>query len=344
MTAVTAGATPDPVVRGELRSLSAEIARSDRVVPVGGRTQWEVGGIPSGGVEIRAPAGVLTYDPADLTATVSAGTTVAELRAVLAEQGQLCPLDPRDDKATVGGVLATGLSGHRRLRFGPVRDTLLGARFFRADGSEVRAGGPTVKNVTGYDLCRLLVGSLGTLGVITEVTLRCVPCPPTSVWGTTDEEPEAVVRRLFAPSCVLSDGTTTSVLLEGSSADVASQFDVGGLGETEHPPAFPEGPHRGRISVPPESMSGVREGLARTAGVRFLAETGVGTVHVAASTPEDLVQARGIAEESGGWMLREQGGGDIDPFGVAFPAQTVMQRIRDAFDPTRKFSPGRLPL
>ena len=77
------------------------------------------------GVEVRALTGVVTYDPAELTITARAGTTVRELRAVLDASGQECPLDPRDDAATIGGVIATGLSRHRRLRYGPLRDTVL---------------------------------------------------------------------------------------------------------------------------------------------------------------------------------------------------------------------------
>ena len=131
----------------------------------------------------------LDYDPRDLTVTVGAGTSVAELAAVLAEHGQECPLDPRDPSATVGGVLATGLSGPRRLRHGPLRDRVLEVRFVTADGRLVKGGGPTVKNVTGFDLPRLLVGSLGTIGVIAQVTLRCQPLPSAARWSTSAARP-----------------------------------------------------------------------------------------------------------------------------------------------------------
>ncbi len=89
----------------------------------------------------------------------------------------MCALDPRDPAATIGGILACGLSGWRRLRHGPLRDHVLEVRFVTAQGRLVKAGGPTVKNVTGYDLPRLLVGSFGTLGVLAQVTLRCRPRP-----------------------------------------------------------------------------------------------------------------------------------------------------------------------
>src|SRR5262245_7998979 len=94
--------------------IAAVVRASDAVVPVGARTHWEVGGPPPAGVEVRAPAGVVAYDPAELTVTVAAGTAVAMLRERLAAHGQEVVLDPRDGSATVGGVLASGLSGPRR--------------------------------------------------------------------------------------------------------------------------------------------------------------------------------------------------------------------------------------
>src|SRR5262249_42882072 len=148
------------------------------VAPVGGRTHWEVGGPPPSSDDVtfvHAPTGVVSYDPADLTVTVGAGTTIDDLSSVLATAGQECVLDPRHPTATVGGVLATGLSGHRRLRHGPLRDRVLEVRFVTADGRLVKGGGPTVKNVSGFDLPRLLVGSLGTIGVLVQATLRCQP-------------------------------------------------------------------------------------------------------------------------------------------------------------------------
>src|SRR5207247_224877 len=101
--------------------------------PTGASTHWEVGNPPGNGVEVRAPAGVIAYDPAELTITVGAGTTVGDLTSVLAEAGQECPLDPRSVAATVGGTIATGLSGPRRLRHGPLRDRVLEVRLVAAD-------------------------------------------------------------------------------------------------------------------------------------------------------------------------------------------------------------------
>ena len=262
--------------------LATTIAEAPSVVAVGGRTHWEVGGTPDpDAVEVSAPTGVVAYDPRDLTVTVGAGTTVRALTDVLAEHGQECPLDPRDLTATVGGVIASGLSGLRRLRYGPLRDTVLEVRFVTADGRVVKAGGPTVKNVTGFDLPRLLVGSLGTLGLIVQVTLRCQPLAVSARWYTTALDPIEVRRGTFRPSAILWDGRTTRLLLEGVAADLdaeASAADAAALAES---PVLPTGVHRGRISVRPGVLTDLAAALDRT-GVRWLAEMGVGTAHVAA--------------------------------------------------------------
>ena len=149
----------------EVDELCETVARAATVGAVGSRTHWEVGGPAPTGDDVtlvHAPAGIVAYDPADLTVTLAAGTRSDELAAVLAAEGQESVLDPRDGASTVGGLLATGLSGHRRLRHGPLRDRVLEVRFVTADGRLVKGGGPTVKNVSGFDLPRLLVGSLGS--------------------------------------------------------------------------------------------------------------------------------------------------------------------------------------
>jgi FAD/FMN-containing dehydrogenase len=331
-------------IAADIDRVREQVTAADVVAPVGGRTHWEVGGPPPAGVEVGAPAGVVTYEPAELTVTVGAGTTVADLAAILDDRAQECVLDPRDPAgATVGGTLAAGLSGHRRLRYGPLRDRLLEVRFVTADGRMVKGGGPTVKNVTGYDLPRLLVGSLGTVGVIVQATLRCQPRPSHAVWATTPEDPFEVRRRCFRPSSIIWDGAVTRVLLEGDPDDVAAELAAGGLTAVEGPPAWPHGSHRGRISVPPGRVSALADHLGETQGLRWLAEIGVGTVHVAADAAAMIARARAMAESAGGWLLREQGD-DLDGFGTGLPNRAVMARIKAAFDPTGKLSPGRLPL
>jgi FAD/FMN-containing dehydrogenase len=326
----------------DLDELRAVVAAADAVVPMGGGTHWEVGGPPSVGVEVRVPDGIVAYDPAELTVTVGAGTTVTELAAVLGDASQECVLDPRDpSRATIGGTLASGLSGHRRLRYGPLRDRVLEVRFVTADGRLVKGGGPTVKNVSGYDLPRLLVGSLGTIGVITQCILRCQPRPAASRWGVSGDDPLDVRRRCYRPACIAWDGTTTHVLLEGHPDDVAAELTAGGL-DTGAEPAWPDGRQRGRISIAPARVRALGELLRDIEGLQWRAEIGVGTVHVAAESTAPLERARAAAHDAGGWLLREAG--DLDGFGRPLPNLAIMQRVKAAFDPTGKMSPGRLPL
>jgi glycolate oxidase FAD binding subunit len=332
-----------------VEEIAGVVAGAHAVVPVGAGTHREVGGPVPFGTPVRAPGGVVAYDPAELTVTVRAGTSVAELCATLGEAGQECPLDPRDSRATVGGVIACGLSGHRRLRYGPVRDTVLEVRLVMADGKLVRGGAPVVKNVTGYDLPRLIVGSLGTLAVIVQATLRCRPRPATSVWAAIDAPPEGVRARAFAPSTILWDGARTQYLVEGDARDVEVQLAAAG-GSLVDPdaratPRWPEGPNRGRISIRPAAVVDLGRALDGIAGCRWIAEAGVGTVHVAADSTAALAQARTVAHSAGGWLLREAGGGDaFDGFGRALPDLAIARRLKTAFDPTAKLSPGRLPL
>ncbi|HWC38271.1 MAG TPA: FAD-binding protein, partial [Acidimicrobiales bacterium] len=276
-------------------------------------TQWSVGGDPDPSArEVRAPSGVVRHEPAEMIVRVRAGTTVAELDAVLADGGQTIALDPVDpQQATVGGVLAVGHSGLRRLGWGPVRDTLLEARFVSAEGRLIRAGGPVVKNVTGFDLCRLLVGSLGTIGLLAEVVLRVRPRPPVSIWlRGAGQDPDRLRDRLFRPSSILWDGTSCWVLLEGHPADVDAEVAAVGSGfePVEQPPALP---HAGRLSVTP---SAIRELVTTLAPGTFVAEIGVGIVHAATPPP---------------------------PRRVGPERAAIERRIKTNFDPTGRLNPGR---
>ena len=321
----------------DLTALCAAVADAPAVVAVGAQTQWEVGAPVIGAKEVRAPAGVVAYEPADMTITVGAGTPVAEIVTVLAEHGQECALDPRDPSATVGGILACGLSGVRRLRHGPIRDHVLEVRFVTGDGRVVKGGGPTVKNVTGYDLPRLFVGSFGTLGVLAQVTLRCRPRAEVAKWFVAAEPPAQVYR----PAAMLWNEAAVFIRCEGNATDVDAQGE--GFAESE-PPTLPEGAHRGRISVAPGAIAALVADLTDHDDVRWCAELGVGTIHVATDTATALRRARDTADAHGGWLFREAGGDGMDPFGRELPNRALMARIKVAFDPTGKLAPGRLPL
>jgi FAD/FMN-containing dehydrogenase len=164
-------------------------ARSDglAIIAAGGATDLGVGNAPRRydvAVSLERLRGVVVdYSPADLVLTVGAGTPWADVQRFLADHGQRIPVEAPDG-ATAGGVVAAAVSGKRRLSCGTPRDWLVGLHAVTGAGAEVRAGGRVVKNVTGYDLCKLLCGSRGTLAVLTEVSFKVAPLPEVTVRGT----------------------------------------------------------------------------------------------------------------------------------------------------------------
>ncbi len=174
------------------RSLREAIAAGRAVAPWGGGTEQALGSPPRAChvvLHTDALTGVLAYAPEDLTVSVQAGTSLADLGQALARHGQFLPIDvPDPEKATVGGVVATAAVPVRRLRYGAVRDQVIGLEVALPDGSLVKTGGRVVKNVAGYDLCKLFTGSLGTLGVIVSANFKVQPLPRAS----------AVVHAYFA--------------------------------------------------------------------------------------------------------------------------------------------------
>ncbi len=148
---------------------------------VGGRTKDFYGEAVSGeALSMQAWSGIVSHEPTELVVTVRAGTPLAELEAVLAERGQCLPFEPPrfGPGGTVGGMVACGLSGPARASVGSVRDFVLGARFINGRGELLTFGGQVMKNVAGYDVSRVFAGSMGTLGVLTEVSLKVLPVAP----------------------------------------------------------------------------------------------------------------------------------------------------------------------
>ena len=305
-----AGASLAANIAAEVTAFAGEVGISDPVTVVGAQTHWDVGGVPLAGTrEVRAPAGVWEHEPSEMTVRCGAGTTVAQLAAHLAQTGQMVPLDPADDAATVGGVLACGFSGHRRLRYGHVRDLVLQTRHVDATGKVVTAGGPTVKNVSGYDLPRLLVGSLGTLGFLAEVILRTLPMPSAAQWLEGDGDPFAAFDLLYRPSSILWNGLHAWILLEGDPADVAAEankLESAGFAACDGPPSIPRA---GRESMRPSEL----RALAGTPG-GWIAEVGVGLVHRAAPVQTAQVSSANAA---------------------------LMSQLKQRLDPDHRFNPGR---
>jgi glycolate oxidase FAD binding subunit len=150
-----------------------------QVIPRGGATKMDWGNPPRGGdliISTRRLNRIVEHAWGDMTATVEAGCTLRQLQQTLAEHGQRLALDPPwPEKATIGGILATNDSGALRIRFGSLRDLIIGITLVLADGTLAKSGGKVVKNVAGYDLPKLATGSLGTLGIITQAIFRLHP-------------------------------------------------------------------------------------------------------------------------------------------------------------------------
>ena len=164
------------------RLMAAANESSVAVAPWGGGTQTDLGNPPHGldlVVDMSGLSRVLEHNPADLTATVQAGIAVGRLQEGLSEDRQFLAIDPPlPQRATVGGALATGVSGPLKWLYGSSRDTVIGMKVVAADGTVTKSGGQVVKNVSGYDMARLHIGGLGTLGVIAEVSFKLTPMPP----------------------------------------------------------------------------------------------------------------------------------------------------------------------
>ena len=183
---VVEGRTPEAAIfPGSIEEVAAVMALASEVgspvTPWGGGTAASVG-MPAGRaglvIGLRRLGRLLDHEPGDLTATVEAGMTVAAFQTALGNRGQWLSLDPADaERATVGGVLATNACGPRRHLYGTARDVLIGVTVVTADGAVVKGGGKVVKNVAGYDLPKLFIGSYGTLGVIVEATVKLRPLP-----------------------------------------------------------------------------------------------------------------------------------------------------------------------
>jgi glycolate oxidase FAD binding subunit len=259
------------------------------------------GGPVEGVRVVRAPAGIEWVQADEMTMRCGAGTPVDDLDVALADVGQCVALP---SGGTVGGALSVGRSDIRRLGYGPVRDVLLQACYVSDGGEIVQAGGPTVKNVSGFDLCRLLVGSRGTLGFLGDVIIRTRPRPKHSQWFTAEAaEPFSIFSLLYRPMSVLWNGHRVWALLEGHPADVADQAAGAAMIACDGPPDLPSSSRR---VVPPNEV--------RSLTGDFVAEVGVGIVHHADPAPDFPVTDTSVTK--------------------------LTHRIKAQFDPSGRLNPG----
>ncbi|QBI18531.1 FAD-binding protein [Egibacter rhizosphaerae] len=282
-------------------------------------------------VSTRNLTGVVDHRPSDLVVRVRPGTPWRELDGVLADVGQECPIE--GPATTVGGQVASGLTGLRRLGAGHLRNWVLGTRFVSAEGEIVRSGGGTVKNVTGYDVTRLLVGSWGTLGILTEITLTVRPRPAAARWYRVAGRLDAAARReLRTAASVLRDAGDTYVRLEGHPSDCDRDAERGGLLEA---PA-PEVPSAVRIAVPPPEVEAV---VGQLTG-RYLVEEGLGIIHADASATEVPTLTRLVRERSGRVLCLEAAG--AEPLFAAFEGPRPLDAaVKQALDPVGVLAPWR---
>jgi glycolate oxidase FAD binding subunit len=350
-----AGVVPREVVTpadvGALRALVADLHAQGRAFAfVGGGTELELGNAPRAldtVVRTTALRRVVDYAPEDQTITVEAGITFAELDAVLAEHGQMLPLDvPDRARTTVGGALATNAFGARRQRYGTAKDMIVGVRVVRPDGTLARGGGKVVKTVAGFDLPKLAVGSLGTLFGIVEATLRVYPIPAareTLVYALPSDDAAAaaarafVAQRLEPETFAVHEGRTLTTDFAGTRAGVAAQVAAADallreLGAT--PSALPATRLEGRawqarLMAPP---------AATPAGE--IAYPLLGIALRASEAPLDLAALRRGANAVV-HALPLPSRAEVDVWGPPPPSFPLMQAMKNNFDPHGLCNPGR---
>jgi glycolate oxidase FAD binding subunit len=198
----------EPIRPGGLAELQEAVRAHPKLLPRGGGTKSALSSPQEGQsvLDMRGLSGVLEYDPGEYVFVALAGTPVAEVERLLAQHNQYLPFDPpfAEEGATLGGTVAAGLSGPMRQRYGGVRDFILGVRFVDGEGNLVRGGGKVVKNAAGFDLPKLMVGSLGRLGVLVELAFKVFPFPKATAtlqarYGRLEEALEALYKLAASP-------------------------------------------------------------------------------------------------------------------------------------------------
>lgn len=309
-------------------------------------------------LDTRMCCGIVNYEPSELVVTVRAGTPLAELEAVLAERGQMLAFEPPHfaPGGTVGGCVAAGLAGPRRAAVGGVRDFVLGARMIDGRGALLHFGGEVMKNVAGYDVSRVLAGSLGTLGLVVELSLKVLPRPvaETTLRFAMDEA-EALHQlnvwggQPLPVSASAWHGGVLTLRLSGAAAAVdAAAVHLGGerlpdvlaeafwRGLRDHSSTFFNGDKPlWRLSVPSDALA------ASLPGEQFV-EWGGAQRWLRSEASEKEIRARTEALGGHATLFRdgERRGAVFHPLPSALMA--LQRNLKNAFDPAGIFNPGRL--
>ena len=359
-------ALPDPALARLVERIRAAAADRQPLALRGGGTKAFYGGEPVGELlDVRPLAGISRYEPSELVVTVRAGTPLAELEAALAEQGQCLAFEPPRFAAggTVGGMVAAGLAGPARLAAGGVRDYVLGATMVNGRGEVLSFGGQVMKNVAGYDVCRVLAGSLGTLGLIAEVSLKVLPLPRAVATLRLELDAASAIRRvnelLGQPLPLNASAWWDGMLvlrLAGAEAAVQSALTrLGGervepaladpfwLGLRDHTDEFFVGAAKAvqsgaalwRLSVPavtpPLKLSGEQ-----------LVEWGGAQRWLCTSAPAATLREAAAAVGGHAVLFRAQDK-SAGTFAPLAPALARIHRgLKQQFDPAAIFNPGRL--
>jgi glycolate oxidase FAD binding subunit len=329
-------------------------------------------------IDLTALGSVTEYEPADLTVSVQAGMRLSDLQATLREDGQWLPLDPpASERMTVGGLLATNASGPGRAVYGTPRDFLIGIAVATPAGELVRAGGRVVKNVAGYDLGKLYIGALGTLGVITRASFKVAPLPEVSRTLTVSaEEPGALLalatqarRRGLSLNrlCLLGprgeDGWRLLVRMAGGEEAMGAsirQIDAlagaGGMALQDADESdwgqldalVREADVVAKAAAPPSSVAGVLDALrgARAAIASYpTAGIAYGCWPAGQADAAALVALRQICVQERGALVIERAPVELrltaNVWGDPRADLAIMQRLKEQFDPRHTLNPGR---
>ena len=362
---------PEVVVRPQTYEEAAAVVHYANdcrlaVIPLGARTHADLGNVPAWydiALDLSRLNAIVEFEPADLTIACQAGVTLGALRSTTSDAGMMVAFDPAiPDEATVGGVLAANVWGAARIQLGAPRDFTIGLRVVTADGRLTRAGGKVVKNVAGYDLCKLYISSLGTLGVIVEATLKALPVPPaeaslsfavsdcTTACRVAGDAYRAGLAMRSAAIAPQDSGWRLDVALAGSNAGVERSREelqaLVGSPPTDTPAASEsESPLVARLTVLPSRLPSLVVRLGAFAG-RVQAYPLLGTCRFAFDDQAAVPALQAIARESSGACILERCPAvvkaQLDVFGEAPPGLTLMRAIKNEFDPNGVLSPGRM--